>query len=43
MYISRLMVIKMPKIAHFFVFSADDNNTLVTVWAKGLNAPEKSF
>ena len=31
------------KMAHFFVFSADTSKKLVTVWAKYLNAPERSY
>ena len=39
----RVMVIKMLKIAHFFVFFAYDSKKLVTVWAKCLSAPERSY
>ena len=37
------MVIKISKNVSFFVFFADDNKTLVTVYAKHLSAPERSF
>ena len=34
MFTSRGIFIKMSKMAHFFVFSADGNKKSVTVWAK---------
>ena len=37
MFISRVKVIKMSKIAHFFVSSADNSKRLATVWAKHLS------
>ena len=39
----RVIVIKMSKMAHFSVFSADDSKKLVRVWAKYLSAPERSY
>ena len=36
------MVIKILKMAYFFVFSADESKKLVKVWAKYLNVPERS-
>ena len=35
------MVIKMSKMAHFFVFSADGRKKSVPVWAKFLSASER--
>ena len=40
MFAFRGMVIKMSKIAHIFVFSADGGIKVVTVRAKHLTAPE---
>ena len=34
MFTPRVMVIKMPKMAEFFVFSADQSKKVVTVWRK---------
>ena len=34
MFISRIMIIKMSKMAHFFVLSVDDSNKAVTVLIK---------
>ena len=34
MFISRVMIIKMSKMAHFFVLSVDDSNKAVTVLIK---------
>ena len=39
----RVMVIKILKMAHCFVFYAYDSKTLITVWAKCLNAPDRSY
>ena len=38
-----VIVIKISQMVHFFVFSADGSKTLVTVWAKYLRAPERSY
>ena len=43
MFTLEVMVIKMSKMAHFFVFSADGSKKPVTVWAKYLSAPERSY
>ena len=32
----------MSKMAHF-IFSADDSKTLITVWTKCFNAPERHY
>ena len=37
-----VVIIKMSKMAHFFVFSADDNKNSVIVWEKHLSASERS-
>ena len=37
-----VVIIKMSKMAHFFVFSADDNKKSVIVWEKHLSASERS-
>ena len=42
MFTLRDMVIKMSKNGSFFVFSAVNSKTLVTVWATYVSAPEKS-
>ena len=34
MFTPRVMVIKMPKMAEFFVFSVDQSKKVVTVWRK---------
>ena len=39
----RVMVIKMSKMAHFFVFSAGASKKSATVWRKYLCASEKSY
>ena len=39
----QVMVIKMSKIAHFFVFSADASKKSVTVWTKYLRTSERSY
>ena len=33
----------MSKMAHFFVFSADNSKISVTVWAKYVSASERSY
>ena len=37
------MVIKMSKMAHVFVYSADESKMLVTVWAKYLSISKRSY
>ena len=37
------MVTKMSKMAHIFVFSADESKKSVTLWGKCLRAPERSY
>ena len=37
------MVIKMPKMAHLFIYFADDSKKSVTVWANYLSAFERSY
>ena len=37
------MVIKMLKMAHFFVFSADGSQKSVTAWAKHLSESKRSY
>ena len=39
-FIPRVMVIKMLRMAHFFVFSADGSKKLVSTWAKYLRTPD---
>ena len=39
----RVMVTKMSKMAHIFVFSADESKKSVTLWGKCLRAPERSY
>ena len=43
MFAPGVMIIKMSKNGSFLVFFADDSETLVTVLAKHLRAPERSF
>ena len=43
MFTPRVMFIKMPKNGSFFLFSANESKKLVTVWAKYLSAPERSY
>ena len=43
MFTPQVMVIKMSKVAHFFVFSADASKKSVTVWAKHLRASERPY
>ena len=38
----RVTVIKMLQIAPFFVFSSNDSDKLITIWAKYLHAPKRS-
>ena len=42
MFTLRVIVIRMSKIAHFFVFSGNDSKTFVTLGAKYLSASERS-
>ena len=43
MFIFRVMVIKVSKMAHFFIVCVDASKKLVTVRAKHLSKPERSF
>ena len=43
MFISRVMIIKMSELAHFFVFFADGSKKAVLVWEKYLSASERSY
>ena len=43
MFTPQVMVIKMSKIAHFLVFSADASKKSVTVWTKYLRTCERSY
>ena len=44
MFTPEIMVIKMPKSgSSSFVFSVDDNKVSLTVWAKYLDASERSY
>ena len=43
MFTPWVMVIKMSKVAHFFVFSADARKNSVTVLTKYLRASERSY
>ena len=43
MFTPRVTVIKMSKMARFFVFSANNTKIFVTVWTKYLNAPERFY
>ena len=43
MFIPIVMVIKMSKMAHLFVYFANDSEKSVIVWANYLNAFERSY
>ena len=43
MFTPQVMVIKMSKVAHFFVFSTDTSKKSVIVWAKYLRASERPY
>ena len=43
MFTPTVMVNKMSKMAHFFVFSADGSKKLGIVWEKYLNTTKKSY
>ena len=43
MFAPGVMVIKMSKMAHFFVFSTDASKKSVTVWRKYLLVSERSY
>ena len=43
MFTSRVLVIKNVKNGPFFMFSADDSKKSVTLWAKYLSVPERSY
>ena len=43
MFILRIMIIKMSKMAQFFVFSANDRKKLVTVCTNYLSALGRSY
>ena len=43
MFTPRVMVIKISKMAHFFLFSADASKKSVTVWKKYLRVSERSY
>ena len=38
-----LTVIRMSKVAHFFLLSAEDSKKPVTIWVKHLSASERSY
>ena len=40
---TRVMVIKISEMTHFFVFSADESKKSVTVWVEYLIASERSY
>lgn len=42
MLTTRFTVIKMSKMGHIFVFSAQDSQKSVIIWAKNLSASERS-
>ena len=43
MFTPTVMVIKMSKLAQFFLFSADNSINVVPVWGKYESGPERSF
>ena len=43
MFTTRVMVIKMSELAHFFVVFADDSKKAALVWEKYLSASERSY